>query len=231
MEENTQSKPAHLFGFLLNMNTNQISHVIRNEEVGIVGLILAQVSGEIASSLLQKMEPSKRAEILVSMKNIDLIPLEVYRDIAERLSVKGADIMDMSKTASDGVDSILEVIDSLPLSLQFQYIHSISQADLELGKKLQSRFITLSEVSNLPDIFLSPIFQYLDKRLVLEALYHSDDSLKEKVLSNLPNVIKMMVTEELKQLQEITKQESEKAQRTILKKIREEIDKHGRPSV
>jgi flagellar motor switch protein FliG len=219
-----------LFGFLLQMNEQQIMHILRDESLGIVGLVLAQLPGEMAGAILQKTDPDNRAKLLIGMGNIDHIPLNVYKEIADRLSLKALEVGNMRYVAADGVDSILELIDNLPLNLQFQYIHSISEMDLGLGEKLRNRYVTLPELVGLPDKFLANVIQGLDQDTLILALLHVDEAIRAKVISLLPERMQMMVSGGLEGVREKTPRDSEVAQRRILQRIRDEIRHSGRPA-
>ena len=219
-----------LFGFLLQMNEQQIMHILRDESLGIVGLVLAQLPGEMAGAILQKTDPDNRAKLLIGMGNIDHIPLNVYKEIADRLSLKALEVGNMRFVAADGVDSILELIDNLPLALQFQYIHSISEMDLGLGEKLRNRYVTLPELVGLPDKFLANVIQGLDQDTLILALLHVDEAIRAKVISLLPERMQMMVSGGLEGAREKTPKDSEVAQRRILQRIRDEIRHSGRPA-
>lgn len=219
-----------LFGFLQKMNEQQIMHILRDESIGIAGLVMAQLPGETAGAILQKTDPDNRAKLLIAMGNIDNIPLNVYREIADRLSLKALDVGNMRYVAADGVDSILELIDSLPLNLQFQYIHSISEMDLGLGEKLRNRYVTLPELVGLPDKFLANVLQGLDQETLILALAHVEDAIRSKVLSLLPERMQMMVSGGLDTAKDRPPKDSEGAQRRILHRIRDEIRHSGRPA-
>lgn len=219
-----------LFGFLQKMNEQQVMHILRDESLGIIGLVLAQLPGEMAGAILQKTDPDNRAKLLIGMGNIDHIPLNVYKEIADRLSLKALEVGNMRYVAADGVDSILELIDNLPLAMQFQYIHSISEMDLGLGEKLRNRYVTLPELVGLPDRFLANVVQGLDQDTLILALLHVDDSIRNKVISLLPERMQMMVSGGMESFRDRTPKDSEAAQRRILHRIRDEIKHSGRPA-
>jgi flagellar motor switch protein FliG len=228
--ESSDDQYKDLFGFLHQMNEQQIMHILRDESQGIAGLVMAQLPGEMASGILQKVDPDSRAKLLIAMGNIDHIPLNVYKEIADRLSLKALEVGNMRFVAADGVDSILELIDKLPLALQFQYIHSVSEMDLGLGEKIRNRYVTLPEVAGLPDKFLSGILQNMDQETLTLALLHVEEAIRTKVLSLLPERMQMMVSGGMEGLRDVTPKASEIAQRRLLLKIRDEIKHSGRPA-
>ena len=219
-----------LFGFLEQLNEGQIMHILRDESMGIVGFALAQLSAEKASSILQRLDPANRSRLLVSMGNIAQIPYNVYKEIADRLSLKALEVSNMKFVSTDGVDSIVSLIDGLPVEQQFEYIHSISEMDLNLARKIRERTITLPELSGLPDKFLSDRLQELDGEVLALALVKMDDSLRSKLLSLLPERMQMMVRSSMEAHREATAPEIDTAQKRLLHSIREEFRKNGRPA-
>jgi flagellar motor switch protein FliG len=62
------------------------------------------------------------------------------------------------------------------------------------------------------------------------ALLYVDDSIRNKVLSLLPERMQMMVSGGMESYRDRTPKDSEAAQRRILHRIRDEIKHSGRPA-
>jgi len=65
-----ESEYADLFGFLRQMNEQQILHLLKEESEGIIGMVLAQIEASKASAMIQKLEKSKRTKVLAGMGKI-----------------------------------------------------------------------------------------------------------------------------------------------------------------
>jgi flagellar motor switch protein FliG len=74
------------------------------------------------------------------MGKINNIPISVYKKVASHFSTKALAISDMKYVAADGVETILNTIETMPLSEQDAYVASIAEQDLELAKKNQKIF-------------------------------------------------------------------------------------------
>lgn len=223
-------RDADLFGFLEQLNEGQIMHILRDESMGIVGFALAQLSSEKAGSILQKLDASNRARLLVSMGNITQIPHDVYKEIADRLSLKALEVSNMKFVSADGVESIVALIDNLPVGQQFEYIHSISEVDLNLARKIRERTITLPELASLPDVWLADRLGALDGDTLALAFLKLDQGLRNKLLGVLPERMQLMVRSGMESRTQATALEVENAQKKLLQGIRDEIRKNGRPS-
>jgi len=223
------SRESDLFGFLEQLNEAQIAHVLKGESAGVAGFALAQISADKASSLLQKLDAGTRAKLLVGMGNVTQIPRDVYKEMADRLSLKALEVANMKFVAADGVDTILKLIDTLPLDEQFAYIHSISEVDINLARRLRERTITFSELANLPDRFLAPRLQTLDPETLTLALLRADTALRTKLLSLLPERQQQMLQSNMEARRQVDRAELDAAARRLLKAVRDEIRRQGRP--
>lgn len=218
-----------LFGFLEQLNEAQIAHVLKGESAGVAGFALAQISPDKANGLLQKLDVGTRAKLLVGMGNVTQIPRDVYKEMADRLSLKALDVANMKFVAADGVDTILKLIDSLPLDEQFAYIHSISEVDIHLARRLRERTITFSELGGLPDRFLAPRLQSLDPETLTLALLRADGPLRTKLLSLLPERQQQMMASSMESRRQADRADLDAAARRLLKAVRDEIRRQGRP--
>ena len=224
------NRDSDLFGFLEQMNEGQIMHILRDESIGIVSFALAQISSEKASSILQKLDAANRSRLLVGMGNITQIPHDVYKEIADRLSLKAMEVANMKFVSADGVESIVNLIDSLPIEQQFEYIHAISEMDLNLAKRIRERTITLPELFTLPDKFLSAKLQEVDADTLALVLMRLDQAQKDKLLGLLPERMQLMAQSSMETRRQATAMEVESAQRRLLILIRDDFRKNGRPA-
>lgn len=226
----SDNRDADLFGFLEQLNEGQVMHILRDESIGIVSFALAQISSEKAGSILQKLDAANRSRLLVGMGNITQIPHDVYKEIADRLSLKAMEVANMKFVSADGVESIVNLIDSLPIEQQFDYIHAISEMDLNLAKRIRERTITLPELFSLPEKFLSAKLQEVDADTLALVLLRMDSAQRGKLLGLLPERMQLMAQSSMETRSQATPLEVESAQRRLLILIREDFRKNGRPA-
>jgi len=224
------SRDGDLFGFLEQLNEAQIMHILKDEPLGISGFALAQVSPAKAGSILQKLDPATRARLMYAIGNVTQIPRDVYKQVADRLSLKALDVANMRFVAADGVESLVHLIENLPVDQQFQYIHSLSEVDLNLAKKVRTRTVTFPELAALPDRFLSARLQAVDPETLSLALVKLDQEQRARFLSLLPERMRMLMQSAMENQRAATPGDVEAAQNRLLRSFREEIRRNGRPS-
>jgi len=226
----SDSRDGDLFGFLEQLNEGQIMHILKDEPLGISGFALAQVTPAKAGRILQKLDGPNRARLMYAIGNVTQVPHDVYKQVADRLSLKAMEVANMKFVAADGVESLVNLIENLPVDQQFPYIHSLSEVDLNLAKKVRSRTITFPELSTLPDKFLSARVQAVDPDTLALLLPRLDQELRARILSLLPERMRLLLQSAMETQKGATASDVEAAQNRLLQSIREEIRRNGRPS-
>jgi flagellar motor switch protein FliG len=230
----TQGKRADkeddLFGFLDQLNEGQIMHILKDEPLGVSGFVLAQVSPAKSGSILQKLDAPTRARFMYAIGNITQIPREIYKEMADRLSLKALEVSNMKFVASDGVESLVQLIESLPIAKQFEYIHSLSEVDLNLARKLRERTVTFPELASLPEKLLAKCLQSADGDTLALSFQAADPTHRARFLQLLPERMQLMVKSSLETRRDPTPSDIEAAQNRLLGIFRDEIRRTGRPS-
>lgn len=224
------ARDGDLFGFLEQLNEAQIMHILKDEPLGISGFALAQVSPAKAGSILQKLDAPTRARLMYAIGNVTQVPRDVYKQVADRLSLKAMDVANMKFVAADGVESLVHLIENLPVDQQFQYIHSLSEVDLNLAKKVRKRTITFPELASLPDKSLSAGIQAVDPETLALLLPTLDQEQKARFLSLLPERMRLLLQSAMETQKSAAPADVEAAQNRLLRSFREEIRRNGRPS-
>jgi flagellar motor switch protein FliG len=230
----TQGRPTDkeddLFGFLDQLNEGQIMHILKDEPLGVSGFVLAQVPPSKSGAILQKLDPATRSRFMYAIGNITQIPREIYKEMADRLSLKALEVSNMKFVASDGVESLVQLIESLPVAKQFEYIHSLSEVDLNLARKLRGRTVTFPELASLPEKLLAKCLQSADGDTLALSLQAADPAHRARFLQLLPERMRLMVQSSSETLRDATPADIEAAQNRLLGIFRDEIRRTGRPS-
>ncbi|MBF0432372.1 MAG: hypothetical protein HQK83_13890 [Fibrobacteria bacterium] len=216
-----------MFGFLQQLNEQQILHLIKEESEGITGMVLAQLKPDVAGTILQKIDKSKRIKILAGMGKIENIPLGVYQKLADKLSAKAIEVIKMKYVAADGIESVLELLDNLPMNVQEEYLNSLAETDLHLAEKIKASFVTMAEIPDLPDKFLGSVVRTMDQDTIIKTLVNAEDNLKTKVLGLLPERMQLMIQSGLETMTDVPADETDASEKKFLQVIRQEIKAAG----
>lgn len=218
---------THLFEFLNQLTDRQLLHLLRGESEDMIAILIAQLSGERASFVLQKIEENKRISIVLKMGKIANIPISIYKKVASHFSSKALSVSDMKYVAADGVESILNTIDNLPISEQQSFVNSIAEKDLSLAKKIRKFFIAFENLTEIDDDILLEALEEIDTDELINALSNAPEPVRDKILSARPKREKERILSELNVKKDIRTADIEESRRKILQKIRKLIKKRG----
>lgn len=227
ISKNQGADDNHLFEFLNQLTNQQLLHLIRGESDEMIAILLAQLPGERSSFVLQKLDENKRIPIVLKMGKIANIPISIYKKVAAHFSHKALTVSDMKYVAADGVESILNTIDNLPIKEQQSFVNSIAEKDLNLAKKIRKYFVAFSDIPNVDDEVLQVALEESTTDEIIKALYRANESVKDKILSVRPDRESELIISELSNDQEFTSMEIEGARKNILLLIRKVIKSRG----
>ena len=222
-----EAEMSDIFNFLKQLTNQQLLHVLKDEQDGIVGLALAQLHPKQATQILQTFEGEKRAKILVSIGNINNIPVALYKEVADRLSGKALEVGNMKFVAADGVDSIIDVLSGLTMEGQEQYMHSITEMDFSLGQKIKRFFVTFTDMVNVPEGILQKVLQEMDRDELAIALVNAPDNVVQKVLKLFPERMQMMIQSGIETNAASTAEAIENARKKVVMALRSELREIG----
>ncbi len=212
-----------LFDFVDQLTDHQILHLMKEESNEMISILLAQVAGERAGIILQKMDEDKRISVLLKMGKINNIPISVYKKVASHFSNKALDISDMKYVAADGVETILNTIETMPLSEQDAYVASIAEQDLELAKKIKKYFIGFDDLPKVKIELIKSALDEIPSETLILALRTAPAAVREKVLKSRTKRDQQLILSEIEMPSDATNSEVEDAQKTILYAVRRKM--------
>ena len=214
---------ASLFDFVDQLTDQQLLHLMKDESDEMVSILLAQIAGERAGVILQKMDDEKRISILLKMGKINSIPISVYKKVASHFSNKALAVSDMKYVAADGIESILNTIETMPLSDQDAYVRSIAEQDLELAKKIRRFFIGFDDLPKVKNEFVQSALDEIPTETLILALRTAPAAVREKILKVRPKREQQLILSEVDNPSDASKSEIEDAQKAVLYAVRRKM--------
>lgn len=218
---------SNLFDFIYQLTDVQLQHLIKEESDELVAILMAQIAGERAGALLQKLDDQKRISILLKMGKINNIPISVYKKVAAHFSNKALSVSDMKYVAADGIDSILSTIETLPLNEQDDYVRSIAEQDLNLAKRIKKFFIGFDDLPKVKDEFVQSALEEIQTEVIILALKTAPAAVREKVLKVRPKREQQLILSEVDNPAEVSKAAIEDAQKALLYAVRRKMKTEG----
>jgi flagellar basal body-associated protein FliL len=214
-------KKKDIFQFLEQLNENQVIQLIKDESEDMTAILLAQLPAEKCMAVLSKFEFAKQTILLQRISGINDIPVSVYKQVADHFSQKALTVQDMKNVAVDGLNTILKVLDTLPVFQQQMYLDDIAKYDIDLAKKIRNRFVTFDEIPTMDDTMVRKAMESIDPKIVAIALVGADTAIVEKILNSKPSREQLLIKTDMEFNSNTTADEVEKCRKTVIARLRE----------
>lgn len=219
-EEEQGDADHDMFNFMKQLSDDQILHLFKDESDDMIAIALAQLEGDRSAEILQLLDEKRRTSILVKMGNIDDLSIDAYKEVANHFSEKALKIINMKYVAADGVQSILKLIDTLPVSQQEQYVQSIAESDLELAQKVRKYFVGFSDIPGVEDQVLEESLNELETETLILALMGADDEIYDTIMEFRPRREQQLIKSEIETRTDTEHDDIDEARKKLLQKIR-----------
>ncbi len=211
-----------IFHFLRQLNPHQIFQLVKEESIGIVAVVLAQVPPNVATEVINNLPQEYQAKIPVEIAKLKRIPISAYRDIAKKLSKKAMELEKIRFVATDGINALVEMLEQSSPELEEQLLASVAEHDIALAEELRKVYVSFDELPFMPDRLMADVLRDINREDIVKALVNAKEAVLAKILNNLPPRTKIMVTDKLDTFQEDTpKDEITKARNIIAQRFRD----------
>ena len=220
IREHGVSKEKDIFIFLRKLEPHQVLNILQDEPPGVIAVGLAQLTPEVSSQILKELPEDKRYKVPLEMGKLKKVPATAYYDIADKLSRKALGVANIRYVSTDGIESLVNILENLDLETEQQVLSKIKQQDLTLANEIRKIYVSLPDVINLSNRFLSEILRIINQETIIKVVVGVSPELKDKIMNNLPGRVKTIVQDSIDQYKDITPEEIAKAQHEFLAEIR-----------
>ena len=230
-DQNTLTNQKHsqldLFKFLAHLNAEQIIVLLDDEDKITSALVMDYLPDRKAARVFDLMDQNKTAEIMLGMTNLNKLPYQQHRDISSRLFGKATEIIKIEREQTTGIDSILPILERLPLKDQRKYIEQLISMGSPVGDRLQESFFTIEQIPQLDKDTLRDALQSIDTATLLAASKDLEQDIIDTLFSVRPKREQQLLKIELEQNHQFNAKQIELAQRKLMRAIRQNVSEQN----
>ncbi|MCA9731502.1 hypothetical protein KC799_05205 [candidate division KSB1 bacterium] len=206
--------------FLHQLTDDQLQHLIKPLKDGVRAIVLAQLPAERAFTLIKSLDPRKQPAALAAMGNVEKVPSDVYQHIAKQLLIRAREIEKMRFVRADGIDALVNILDHMDDLEQEQMLEYIETQDLNLAQRIKSKYMTFSQLMDLPAEKVRELALTVDRDLLARSLIHVDEMTVNRIISSLPEKLAEMVQASLEASNDVPDDEITLARRQLMRSVR-----------
>lgn len=179
------------------LDTRSIADIIRDEHPQIIATLLSLMEPEQAGEVMMHFPAAIRPDLLMRVATMQGIQPQALRelDLVMERQLTGSD--NVKSTALGGIDTAASILNFMDHTATELLMTEIIEQRAELAAEIQEKMFTFEDLINVDDRGMQTLLREVATGNLLLALRGVDNTLKEKIFSNMSKRAAEMLRDDL----------------------------------
>ncbi|MCG8584558.1 MAG: flagellar motor switch protein FliG, partial [Pirellulales bacterium] len=215
-----QTIEALPFGFLKNVDSQNLLTFIADEHPQTVALILSHLPPSKASEILAGLPAERQLAVIRRIANMSQTNPEIIREVEKGLENRMASVMSQSFENAGGAQNVAEILNVTDRSTERSLLENLAQEDPDLVEEIRRLMFVFEDINKFSDKDIQTVLKNVESSQWAMALKGASEELKTKVLGNMSKRAGDLLTEEMEYLGPVRLSNVEQMQQQIVDIIR-----------
>ena len=216
----TASLQVRPFEFVRKTDASQLLNFIQDEHPQTNALILSYLSSNQASAIISALAPDKQTDVAKRIAQMDRTSPDVIKEVEKVLEQKLASLVNQDYTIVGGVDSIVDILNTVDRGTEKHIMESLEIEDPELADEIRKKMFVFEDILSLDDRSIQRVLREVDNNELAVALKGSNEEVQNLIFSNLSKRLATMIREDMDFMGPVRMKDVEEAQQKIVNIIR-----------
>ena len=216
----TASLQVRPFEFVRKTDASQLLNFIQDEHPQTIALILSYLSSNQASAIISALSPEKQTDVAKRIAQMDRTSPDVIKEVEKVLEQKLASLVNQDYTIVGGVDSIVDILNTVDRGTENHIMDSLEIEDPELADEIRKKMFVFEDILSLDDRSIQRVLREVDNNELAVALKGSNEEVQNLIFSNLSKRLATMIREDMDFMGPVRMKDVEEAQQKIVNIIR-----------
>ena len=216
----TASLQVRPFEFVRKTDASQLLNFIQDEHPQTIALILSYLSSNQASAIISALAPDKQTDVAKRIAQMDRTSPDVIKEVEKVLEQKLASLVNQDYTIVGGVDSIVDILNTVDRGTEKHIMESLEIEDPELADEIRKKMFVFEDILSLDDRSIQRVLREVDNNELAVALKGSNEEVQNLIFSNLSKRLATMIREDMDSMGPVRMKDVEEAQQKIVNIIR-----------
>ena len=216
----TASLQVRPFEFIRKTDASQLLNFIQDEHPQTIALILSYLSSSQASVIISALAPDKQTDVAKRIAQMDRTSPDVIKEVEKVLEQKLASLVNQDYTIVGGVDSIVEILNTVDRGTEKHIMESLEIEDPELADEIRKKMFVFEDIRLLDDRSVQRVLREVDNNELALALKGSNEDVQNLIFNNLSKRLATMIKEDMEFMGPVRMKDVEEAQQKIVNIIR-----------
>ena len=209
------------FSFMDKLNDDQIMYLIRSEDIKVKALVLSQLQPERAANLLKRGSAAEKARLATEVSMFRNLPVEAFRDVANRLARRAINVPSFAHIEVDGVDLLSDMLDHMPTADETALLTALKQDSPDLFYQIKKVYISFTDLYRLPKLALRNLVREVSREQLALALFDMPEAYQNAIFDAMLERPRAMLINTMRGLNSPDEKTVEDAKRMVARKARE----------
>ncbi len=216
----TASLQVRPFEFVRKTDASQLLNFIQDEHPQTIALILSYLSPGQASTIISSLAPDKQADVAKRIAQMDRTSPDVIKEVEKVLERKLASLVNQDYTIVGGVDSIVEILNTVDRGTEKHIMETLEIEEPELADEIRRKMFVFEDILSLDDKSIQRVLREVDNNELAIALKGSNEEVQNVIFNNLSKRLAAMIKEDMEFMGPVRLKDVEEAQQKIVNIIR-----------
>ena len=216
----TASLQVRPFEFVRKTDASQKKNKKQNKQPQTIALILSYLSSNQASAIISALAPDKQTDVAKRIAQMDRTSPDVIKEVEKVLEQKLASLVNQDYTIVGGVDSIVDILNTVDRGTEKHIMESLEIEDPELADEIRKKMFVFEDILSLDDRSIQRVLREVDNNELAVALKGSNEEVQNLIFSNLSKRLATMIREDMDFMGPVRMKDVEEAQQKIVNIIR-----------
>jgi flagellar motor switch protein FliG len=200
---------------------------LKAETPRMIATVLKQLPAELSGKVLELLPAEQRQNVFLMMADKVQISSAIVGRVLQR-------VLDVCRTVNPSavartdrrVTTLIGILQTVEREEKIRLMETLAERDPELAAKVDELMYDYTDILRIEDRSVQKLLGQLEQKIVAMALKTAPDDLREKVMKNLSERVRLALTEEMELLSGVTPSKADQARREMATVIRNQ-DKEG----
>ena len=208
------------FDFIRRVDSNQILNVIHNEHPQIIALVLSYIEPKQSAQIIASLPSDRQTEIISRISNMGSTSPEYVKEAEHILERKITSMGYTENIVVGGIDTIVDIINSLDRSSEKNILESLDVDDSELADEIRKRLFVFEDIAKLNNVTIQRVLREINNSDLAVALKMSTEDVQKTIFANISKRLQDMIKDDMDVMGPVRVRDVEEAQQRIVNVIR-----------
>ena len=216
----TVSLQVRPFDFVRKADPSQLLNSIQNEHPQTIALILAYLKPVQSASVLSALPQDKQADVARRIAIMDRTSPEIIKEVERVLEKKLASFVTEDYTAAGGVQSIVDILNSVDRGTEKNILETLEIDDANLAEEIKKRMFVFEDILSLDSRSIQRFLREVDNSQLAIALKGATEEVQKVIYSNMSKRLVEIIKEDIEFMGPVRLKDVEEEQQKIVNIIR-----------